>query len=193
MPKQVEPHARHEPALGMPDGHGAPLPHAWVAGDDEVGRPMGFRRALHGRSRRYLPGVPANTRGHDLDAPPPDCSGHGRHSKSPSVRLDRWCAAPPEEAWTTIEVRDGEKGPLVVEAVERRVAARTPTGGTGPEQSLLLRRERRADGTHKHETPCRMEALPRRRRTGRGWPRRHIGSRDASSAPRGDGPGRLFR
>ena len=53
---------------------------------------------------------------------------------NPFVRVDRWCAALPESAWTTIEVRDGEKGPLTVEVVKRRVQARTPTGGTGPEE-----------------------------------------------------------
>ncbi|HMB03928.1 MAG TPA: hypothetical protein VKP69_09345, partial [Isosphaeraceae bacterium] len=37
----------------MLDGHGALLPHAWVAGDDETDRPMSFRRALHGRSQRW--------------------------------------------------------------------------------------------------------------------------------------------
>jgi hypothetical protein len=56
----------------------------------------------------------------------------------------------PEEAWTTIEVRDGEKGPLVVEAVKRRIQARTDTGGTGPEEVLSVRRERQADQAYKY-------------------------------------------
>ena len=47
---------------------------------------------------------------------------------SPFLRLDRWCAALPEDAWTRIDVRDGEKGPLVIEVVKRRVQARTETG-----------------------------------------------------------------
>ena len=70
---------------------------------------------------------------------------------SPFLRVDRWCAALPESAWTTIEVRDGEKGPLTVEVVKRRVQARTPTGGTGPEELLFITRERQADGTFKHD------------------------------------------
>jgi hypothetical protein len=67
------------------------------------------------------------------------------------VRVDRWCAALPDGAWTTIEVRDGEKGPLTVDVVKRRVRARTPTGGTGPEEALFIARERQADGAFKHD------------------------------------------
>jgi len=51
--------------------------------------------------------------------------------KDPFQRVDRWCAELPEDSWTRIEVRDGEKGPLVVEAEKRRVQARTETRGTG--------------------------------------------------------------
>jgi SRSO17 transposase len=64
--------------------------------------------------------------------------------------LDDWAAAVPAGAGTRIEVRDGEKGPLVIEAVRRRVQARTETGGTGPEETLVVTRERQADGTFKH-------------------------------------------
>jgi hypothetical protein len=70
---------------------------------------------------------------------------------TPFARLDRWRAALPEDAWTRIDVRDGEKGPLVIEVVKRRVQARTATGGTGPEELLLVTRERQGDGTFKHD------------------------------------------
>ena len=66
------------------------------------------------------------------------------------MRLDQWRAALPEDAWTRIEVRDGEKGPLVIEVVKRRVQARTETGGTGPGELLFVTRELQADGTFKH-------------------------------------------
>ena len=46
-------------------------------------------------------------------------------------------------------MRDGEKGPLVIEAVKRRIQARTETGGTGPEELLFVTRGRQADGTYK--------------------------------------------
>src|SRR6185312_1541819 len=38
-----------------------------------------------------------------------------------------------------------------VDVVKRRVLARTPTGGTGPEELLLIARARRSDGTFKHD------------------------------------------
>ena len=48
-------------------------------------------------------------------------------------------------------MRDGAKGPLVIEAVQRRIQARTETGGTGPEELLLVTRGRQADGIYKHD------------------------------------------
>jgi hypothetical protein len=114
-----------------------------------MGRPSGFRQELRRRGQRYLLGVPSNTRIRDLEEPPPEYSGHGRRPKSPFMRLDRWRSTVPEEDWTVIDVRDGEKGPLVIECVKRRVQARTPTGGTGPEELLFVTRELQADNTYK--------------------------------------------
>ena len=54
VPKGIKFRTRHELALEMLDEHGALLPHAWVAGDDEMGRPLSFRRELQ-RPRRTLP------------------------------------------------------------------------------------------------------------------------------------------
>ena len=116
-----------------------------------MGRPTGFRLEWSGHGERYLLAVPSNTLVRDIDAPPPEYAGRGRHPKNPFVRMDRWCAALPEAAWTTIEVRDGEKGPLRVDVVKRRVQARTPTGGTGPGEVPFIMRERQADGTFKHD------------------------------------------
>ena len=110
-----------------------------------------FRLKLRGRGERYLLAVPSNTLVRDLDAAPPEYAGRGPHPLNPFVRVDRWCAALPDSAWTTIEVRDGEKGPLTVDVVKCRVRARTPTGGTGPDELLFITRERQADGTFKHD------------------------------------------
>jgi len=130
---------------------GGLLPHGWIAGDDEMGRPAGFRRELRARGERDLLAVPSNTLIRDREAPLPGYAGRGRRPKQPFVRLDDWANAVPEAAWTRIEVRDGEKGPLVIEAVKRRVQARTETGGTGPEETLVVSRARPADGTFKHD------------------------------------------
>ena len=132
VPKAVRFRTRHELALEMLEEHGAVLPHAWVAGDDEMGRPSDFRLELRGRGERYLLAVPSNTLVRDLDAPPPEYAGRGRHPQNPFVRVDRWCAALPESAWTTIEVRDGEKGPLVVEVGEASGAGADADGRDGP-------------------------------------------------------------
>ncbi len=151
VPKEVKLRTRHQLALEMLDECGDSLPHSWVAGDDEMGRPSGFRGKLRDRGERYLLGVPSNLLVRDLDVPPPEYSGRGRYPRSPFLRLDRWRAALPEDAWTRIDVRDGEKGPLVVDVVRRRVQARTETGGTGPEELLLVTRESQSDGKFKHD------------------------------------------
>jgi len=160
VPKSIRFRTRHRLALEMLQECGGSLPHAWIAGDDEMGRPSGFRRELRARGERYLLAVPSNTVVRDIEAPLPEYSGRGRHPKNPWVRLDNWAAAVPERAWTRLEVRDGEKGPLVIEVVKCRVQARTETGGTGPEETLLVTRERQADGTFKHDyylSNCRAD------------------------------------
>jgi SRSO17 transposase len=151
VPRGVRFRTRHALALEMLDEHGAALPHAWVAGDDEMGRPVDFRLKLRGRGERYLLAVPSNTWARDIEAPPPERGSRGPAPWNPFLRLDRWREALAESAWTTVAVRDGEKGPLVIDVVKRRVRARTPTNGTGPEELLFIARERRPDGTFKHD------------------------------------------
>jgi SRSO17 transposase len=149
VPKSIKFQTRHQLALEMLAECGGALPHTWIAGDDEMGRPSSFRQELRALGQRYLLAVPSNTTVRDIDAAPPESSRRGPRRKSPFVRVDKWCAALPEEAWTKIEVRDGEKGPLVIEAVKCRVQARTERRGTGPEELLFVTRERQADNSFK--------------------------------------------
>ena len=151
VPESIAFQTRHGLALEMLAECGGRLPHAWVAGDDEMGRPSGFRQGLRTRNERYLLAVPSNLLIRDIEVTPPEYSGRGPHPKVPFTRLDRWCRALPEVAWTRIDVRDGEKGPLVIEVVQRRIQARTETGGTGPEELLFVTRGRQANGTYKHD------------------------------------------
>ena len=151
VPESIKFQTRHGLALEMLEECGGRLPHAWVAGDDEMGRPSSFRQELRTANERYLLGVPSNLLIRDIEVPPPEYSGRGPHPKVPFARLDRWCRALPEVAWTRIDVRDGEKGPLVIEGVKRRIQARTETGGTGPEELLFVTRGRQANGTYKHD------------------------------------------
>jgi SRSO17 transposase len=150
VPAEVKFRTRHKQALEMLDEHADALPHAWVAGDDEMGKVPEFRGELAARHERYLLAVPSNTLVRDLEAEPPVYSGRGRHPKSPWQRADKWCGALAQEAWTTIDVRDGEKGPLTVEATKVLVRAKTAPG-KGYDETLIVIRERQADGSMKHD------------------------------------------
>ena len=135
-------------ALEMLDECGEALPHAWVAGDDEMGRPSGFRRELRGRGERYLLARPVEHAG-----PRP---GRRRRRSTrgagaiPRARSRGWtagvrrCRRRPGPRST---VRDGEKGPLVIEVVKRRVQARTDDGGHGP-GGVAVRDAGAASGRH---------------------------------------------
>lgn len=151
VPKHVRFATRHALALQMLKEHGAVLPHGWITGDDEMGRSSAFRRELRALKENYLLMVPSNTTIRDLDAPPPEYSGHGRRPKRAFERVDRWTAALPVEAWTKIDVRDGTKGPLVVEVVKSRVLARTERAHTSDEESLVVFRTAQDDGSWKYD------------------------------------------
>lgn len=150
VPTEVKFRTRHKFSLEMLDEHTAALPHAWVAGDDEMGKVPEFRGELHAREERYLLAVPANTRVRDLTAEPPPYSGRGCHPKSPWQRVDKWCSALAKSDWTASDVRDGEKGPLAVEATKVLVRAKTAPG-QGYDETLVVIRERQTDGSMKHD------------------------------------------
>jgi SRSO17 transposase len=151
VPREIRFRTRHALALEMLAEHGPVLSHAWIAGDDEMGRSSAFRRDLRALEERYLLAVPSNTLVRDLEAQPPAYSGRGRRPQVPFTRVDRWCAALPEDAWTTIEVRNGARGPLVVQAVKTRVLAKTDRRHNGPEETLVVLRECQDGGTMKHD------------------------------------------
>lgn len=151
VPKKVRFRTRHELALALLEEHGPVLPHAWVAGDDEMGRSGWFRQQLRQRGERYLLAVPSNTLVRDLAAPDPPYSGRGRRPRVPFVRVQHWCAALAEEVWQTVEVREGEKGPLVVQAAWGLVQARHDGRPMDVAEIVVVFRERQGDGTWKHD------------------------------------------
>src|SRR3954454_2896270 len=59
VPETIAFQTRHEQALEMLAEWGGRLPHAWVAGDDEMGRPSGFRQGLRDAQERHLLAVPS--------------------------------------------------------------------------------------------------------------------------------------
>jgi SRSO17 transposase len=137
--------------LEMLDEHGSVLPHSWITGDDELGRSSWFRQELRQRSERYLLAVPSNTKVRDLRAPELPPTPGKRSRKAPFQRVASWCAALPEAAWTEIDVRAGEKGPLVVQAVWTLVQARLEGKVSDVPESLVVFREKQGDGTWKHD------------------------------------------
>ena len=137
--------SRHEICLELLDRHGDKLPHTWVTGDDEFGRPAGFRRKLRDRDERYLLAVPCNTKVRDLT-----CYESGTPEKSPSKahpsqRVDRWTSDRVDDEWTRIEVRDGEKGPITVEAIKRPVETGWKKYSTLTNEVLVVIRYRDRD------------------------------------------------
>ena len=151
VPREIRFRTRHALALEMLAEHGTTLPHGWIAGDDEMGRSSAFRRDLRTLGEQYLLAVPSNTLVRDLEAQPPEYRGRGPRPQVPFVRMDRWREALPEDAWTTIDVRDGARGPLVVQAAKTRVQAKTDRRRNGPEEVFVVLREEQGDGTMKHD------------------------------------------
>lgn len=137
--------SRHQLALEMLQERGTALPHGWIAGDDEMGRPYWFRRRLEHLAERYLLAVPSTTLIRDQEVKPPAARGRGHRPKRPWQRVDQWSAALPADAWTTLDVRDGAKGPLVVDLVKRRVVARTPQRQEGHAEMVVVSRYRERD------------------------------------------------
>jgi SRSO17 transposase len=136
---------RHQLALTMLEKNGTVLPHRWIAGDDEMGRPYWFRRRLDALGERYLLAVPSNTSMRDVEVEPPAASGRGRPPKRPWQSVEAWSQALDEAAWHRLDVRDGSKGPLVVEAVKRRVVSRTHRRQQGAQETLVVLRYRDRD------------------------------------------------
>jgi SRSO17 transposase len=136
---------RHQLALEILEKNGASLPHRWIAGDDEMGRPYWFRRRLAALGERYVLAVPSNTAVRDLESEPPECSGRGRPPKRPWQSVEAWSQALDDAAWHRIDVRDGSKGPLVVEVVKGRVVSRTHRRQQGDEELLVVIRSRDRD------------------------------------------------
>jgi SRSO17 transposase len=140
VPKEVRYQSRHEQCLEMLDAWGEQVPHSWVTGDDELGRHTRFRHDLRERGERYVLGMPCNTTIRDLEAPLPEPSGRGARPKAPWQSVTQWRQGLDAEAWTHLQVRDGEKGPVEIEIVRRRVQTRMARKRTGPEEWLVVTR-----------------------------------------------------
>src|SRR5215467_5198900 len=145
VPEEVRYHMRSEQCLEMLDQWGAQVPHGWVTGDDELGRHTQFRHDLRERGERYVLGVPCTTTMRDLEAPLPAYQGRGRRPKAPWQSVTDWRQSLLPTAWRRLTVRDGEKGPVAIEMVKRRVQTRIAHKRTGPHEWLVVTRRPRTD------------------------------------------------
>lgn len=115
------------------------VPHAWITGDDEFGRVIALRARLRRWKERDVLDVPCSTLVRDLsETPPPRQSPRGRKFQPPFRRVDAWAALQPASQWQTFTVRDGEKGPLKVQAVSRQVRAKGERSRIGAEERLVV-------------------------------------------------------
>lgn len=136
---------RHQWARERLEKNGASLPPRWMAGDDERGRPDGFRRRLAAWGERYVLAGPSNPSRRAREIEPPEYSGRGRRPQRPGQAVEAWSPSLDDDAWSRIEVRDGRKGPLVVEAGKRRVVSRTHRRPQGDQEMLVVIRSRDRD------------------------------------------------
>jgi SRSO17 transposase len=107
---------------------GAVLPHRWVVGDDAYGHPVEFRAQLDQDGEQYLLEVASNTQvlvdGGD---------GTWQSVEAVADGIAR-------KKWTRVRTRDGEKGPIEVEAVKLPVTTRAGSGKrtAGRRETLLV-------------------------------------------------------
>jgi SRSO17 transposase len=141
VPPEVEFREKWQIALDLLDRSLPDLPHGWIAADDEFGRASQFRAKLRQREERYILDVPCNTLVRDLRKrrPPRRQAGVGRKREVPFQRVDDWARSQPESRWERVAVRDGEKGPLEVDAMAVQVLAKEE-GRVGREERLVVMR-----------------------------------------------------
>jgi SRSO17 transposase len=131
VPKEVPYRATWRIALDLLDRSAAALPHGWIAGDDEFGRASEFRAQLRLRRERYVLDVPANTLVREV-------ARRRDGTRPPFEPAERWAARQPASRWKTLTVRGGEKGPLKVRALKRRVQAKEDGGHVGATETLVV-------------------------------------------------------
>jgi SRSO17 transposase len=145
VPPEIRYHTRQAQCLEMLDAWRDQVPHGWVTGDDELGRHTQLRHALRERGERYVLGVPCTTTIRDLEAPLPAYSGRGRRPKALWQSVTEWRQGLEAQAWTHLTVREGEKGPVEIEMVTRRVQTRLERKRMGPEEWLVVTRRPLSD------------------------------------------------
>lgn len=118
-------------AADMVAESGKLLPHRWIVGDENYGRPTELRDLFHERGEQYMLEVHGDAK--------------VRLVRGGSwTRADEWASVVPRRGWQRFTVSDGEKGPIDVRAVKARVYAPRPRGGKPerPEVLVIVRNDR---------------------------------------------------
>jgi len=130
VPEEVEFRTNWQIADDLIRRTGAHVPHEWIVGDDEYGRPSEFRDRLADRGERYLLEVPCST----VVCRPLHWPGRARKWCSVKTRKERQSP----EKWERFRLRDGEKGPIEVLAFSTRVTTRREGSKTREETLLVM-------------------------------------------------------
>lgn len=120
----------------------------YVGVDGGYGKEPAFLRGLDGLGCRFVADVHCDQTLY-LDNPDPQVplwSGRGKRpvplkAQSDPVRVDRWAAEQPPEAWQRLTLRGGEKGRLVADYLHARVWVWDGTEAQARCWHLLVRRE----------------------------------------------------
>ena len=127
VPEEVQFQESWRIALDLVDRSRQDVPFAWVAGDDEYGRPSEFRAGLRQRKLWYVLDVPCNTSVRPV--------GVGARAWSSVEALAK---AQPSSSWRKIKLGPGSKGPKVVRALKIRVQTHDDEGRPGTVEDLAV-------------------------------------------------------
>lgn len=127
VPEEVQFQESWRIALDLLDRSRQDVPLAWVAGDDEFGRPSEFRAGLRWRKLSYVLDVPCNT-----------------SVRPVGVEVRAWSSVEaltqvqPSSRWHKIKMGPGSKGEKVVRALQIRVQTRDDEGRPGTVEELVV-------------------------------------------------------
>jgi SRSO17 transposase len=138
VPKDVAYQAKWRIGLDLVQGPGSSLPHAWVVGDDEFGRPSELRALFRHGGERYALDMPSNTSIRDLSQWRPPTRPGGAERVPVWESVSAWAKRQPKKRWRYLTLRNGEKGPLRVKALQQRVQAKEEDGCVGMSERLVV-------------------------------------------------------
>lgn len=103
------------------------LRYAWVGADAFYGKNPAFLRTLEGDGETFVADVNKNQLVY-LDDPKPTATGRAKadgtvsyKSTTKATRVDLWAKRQHRKAWQRIDIRNGTKGPVVVDVLHRMV------------------------------------------------------------------------